>query len=494
MRLDKLNLRVLSRLLSLILCFAFALSAVALTACNVEEEAAEGNTDAGSEEATQEATEESATEFPLNEDGLVNVLVFTTDVAKGGRLTTKNTKLIALPATNLPRNIVTDMNDIKGLYYANKDFYAGDYVIKSRLTKTKPVVVDENTITETIAKTDSEFVVVTDFIKANTGEDLSGNLQMLIDKNPGRTLFFPDGEYVISCSLKTTSKPSESTSFYFSSGAILKASDDWDNDGQKRALICLGAKEKVNDIRNPGTNFYVMGGTFDGNGRADGISIDAGRETLIKDVTIINTRYGIHIKEGTNNVSSDSDIDDVTIVGNGAPASVGIYVVGYDNTISNARISNVSTGINSHGGTFVNNCTVENTAGLPNTIAFQSSGEAWLSNCVSINCDVGFTGAGARGFIKQCMAKWTVNFENSVEHTAFKSGGKLYAAIVGCRAEFLPEARAKSYFLRAGKGGPGRVVSPIFDATLVSTADATAGYLETGSIIIAPAPASNKEN
>ncbi|MBE6593394.1 MAG: hypothetical protein E7642_05310 [Ruminococcaceae bacterium] len=481
MRSDKLKSNVWVRLFSLLLCFTMSFCAVALTACNTGEEETEGNT----EVASDGATEENATEFPLNEDGLVNVLVFTSDVAKGVKLTTKNTKLIALPATNLPRNVVTDMNDITGMY-ANKDFYAGDYVIKSRLTKTKPVIIDKSTLNEEIAKTDSEYVVVTDFIKANTGEDLSGNLQMLIDKNPGRTIFFPDGEYVISCSLKTTSKPSESTSFYFSSGAILKASDDWDNDGQKRALICLGAKEKVNDIRNPGTNFYVMGGTFDGNGRADGISIDAGRETLIKDVTIINTRYGIHIKEGTNGGSSDSDIDDITIIGNGMPTSVGIYVVGNDNTISNAHISNVGTGIIAQNCTLMNSCTIENTAGFVNTIAFQSGGSAWISNCVSINYDIGFSGAGARGFFKQCMAKWTVDLEGSVEHTAFKSSGKLNASIIGCRAEFLPETQTKNYFLRAGMDGPGRVVSPIFDKTLVSSSDATAKYLENGSTIILP--------
>ena len=490
MRLDKLNSRVWIRLLSLLLCFVMAFSTIVLCACNTaEEEATEPQTEA----PTEEVTEEVATEVPLNENGLVNVLVFTEDTPKGTKVTTKNTKVIELPATNVPRNVVTDINEIRSMY-TNKDFYSGDYVIESRLTKTKPVVLDESTITDKLAETDNEFVIVTDFIKPDTGEDLHGNLQTLIDKNPGRTIYFPDGEYVISRPLQTTSDPTDSTSFYFSSGAILKAADEWKKDNQKNALICLGAKEKVNDIRTPGTNFFVMGGVFDGNGKADGISIDAGRETLIKDVVIVNTRYGIHIKDGTNNVSSDSDIDDVTIIGNGMPNSMGVYVVGYDNAISNVRASNVGTGINSHGGTFVNNCTVENTAGLLNTVGFSSSGEAWLSNCVSINFDVGFNGAGARGFIKQCTAIWTVDLEGSTEHTAFKSGGNLKAAIVGCRAEFLAAAKAKNAFVKASAGGSGRVVSPIFDVTLVSGSDNTARYLEKGSSIIAPAPVSNKED
>ena len=488
MRLDKFNSKVLSRLLSLLLCFAFVFSAVALSACNSgEEDVAENNT----EETTQEVTE-AATEVELNENGLVNVLVFTEDVPKGTKVTTKNTKIIELPPINIPRNIVSDIDEITSMY-TNKNFYSGDYVIKSRLTKTKPVILDESTITEKITKTDNEFVIVTDFIKADTGEDLYANIQTLIDKNEGRTIFFPDGEYVISRPLTTTSDPALSTSFYFSSGAVLRAADNWKKDDSRNALICLGAKKKVNSIRVPGTNFYIMGGTFDGNGKADGISIDAGRETLIKDVTIVNTRYGIHIKEGTNGGSSDSDIDDVTIIGNGFPTSVGIYVVGNDNTISNARISNVNTGIIAQNCTLMNSCVIENTAGFTNSVAFQSGGSAWISNCISINYDIGFSGAGARGFFKQCLAKWTVDLEGSNEHTAFKSSGNLKASIIGCKAEFLPETQAKNYFLRASADGDGRVVSPVFDKTLVSASDATESYLETGSAIISP-PAYKKED
>ena len=482
MRRNKLNSKAWIRLLSLFLCLLMAFSAASLCACNNAEEEPTNNV---TEAPTDDVIEEVATEVPLNENGLVNVLVFTEDVPKGTKVTTKNTKVLELPVTNVPRNVVTDINEIKSMY-TNKDFYSGDYVIASRLTKTKPVVLDESTIADKLTKTDNQFVIVTDFIKANTGEDIHGNLQTLIDKNPGRTIFFPDGEYVISRPLQTTSEPSLSTSFYFAGGAVLKASDNWKKEDMKNALICLGAKKKVNSIRDPGTNFYVMGGTFDGNGKADGISIDAGRETLIKDVVIVNTRYGIHIKEGTNSNSSDSDIDDVTIIGNGTPNSIGVYVVGNDNTISNARISNVATGIKAGNCTLMNSCTIDNTAGLVNTVAFETGGSAWVSNCVSINYDVGFSGAGARGFFKQCSAKWTVDLENSVEHTAFKSTGKLKASIIACTAEFLASDQTDNYFLRASSGGAGRVVSPVFDSILVCSADATAKYLESGSSIILP--------
>ena len=303
----------MARLLCAFLCLTLICGAVFMSSCNKEEPT---DTDATDE---VEQGSESETTYELNENGKVEVLVFNTDAPKGTKISKKMLDTVEMDPENLPRNVVTESAKVTGKY-ATKDYYAGDYVIAKRVSGTKPLEIDGDTIKQEITKSDSEFLVVTDYVKPNTGEDLYDNLQMLINKNPGRTLYFPDGEYVISRSLETCSDPNKSMSFYFSSGAVLKAADAWRNTGELRALICLGCVEKtpVNDIRTPGSNFYVMGGIFDGNGKADGISIDGGRETLIKDVVIVNTRYGIHIKDGTNNKSSDSDIDDVTIIGQSA--------------------------------------------------------------------------------------------------------------------------------------------------------------------------------
>lgn len=471
----------MARLLCAFLCLTLICGAVFMTSCNQEEPS---DTDATDE--VEQGTEGETTHV-LNENGKVEVLVFTTDAPKGTKITKKMLETVEMDPDNLPKNIVTETSKVTGKY-TTKDFYKGDYVIAKRVSGTKPLEINDDTIKQEIAKVDSEFVVVTDYVKANTGEDLYDNLQMLINKNPGRTLYFPDGEYVISHSLQTRSEPKDSTSFYFSSGAVLKAADAWKNDGDLRALICLGSVEEtpVNNIRTPGSNFYVMGGIFDGNGKADGISIDGGRETLIKDVVIVNTRYGIHIKEGTNNRSSDSDIDDVTIIGNGLAGSVGITMIGLDNTISNARISNVKTGIQTSGGVFLNNCTVENTTSLTGVVGF-SGGEAWVSNCVAINCDTGFSVGSKRGFYKQCMAIWTRDTgKNCVMFDC--GGGKLGCALIGCEAEFFNGTGANLY-LRASAGGKGRVVSPIFDSALCDASDCVSAYIEAGTNALSPAPA-----
>jgi hypothetical protein len=188
----------------------------------------------------------------------------------------------------------------------------------------------------------------------------------------------------------------------------------------------LGAYKKVNNITTPGSNFFIMGGTFIGNGRCDGLAVFYGRETLIKDVVILNSRYGIHIKDGTNSSSSDTDIDDVRIVGNGQLNSAGIAIVGYDNTITNVRISNTQTGISSGPTYWGANIIVENTAKFENAVAFDNLGGKFLSNCVSIDYDIAFNANGGGGFFKQCIATWTSDFAQ--KRVAFYSKGKMNTA------------------------------------------------------------------
>lgn len=465
------------RLLCVLLCFSFLLGVLALTACNGEDPA----------DTAEGATDTVEHDFTLDENGMVDVLVFTQDAPKGTRITAKNTEVIKLSPDNLPRNIVSDLLDVRG-QYTNRDFFAGDYIIEDRVVKNKPLETNEDILNQEIVRTNNEYIVVTDFIKADTGEDLYDNLQMLIKKNPGRTLYFPDGEYLISSPLETSSKAVNTTSFYFSSGAVLRAHDDWRNDGTKRALICLGALESENNIRTPGSNFFVMGGVLDGKGRADGISIDSGRETLIKNVVIVNVRYGVHIKEGTNSGSSDSDIDDVTIIGNGTPNSIGVVTTGYDNTITNVRIYHTKVGLQVGSGCFVANCTVENTAKLENTVGFLCSGtgDAWYSNCVSIDCDIAFDIGSSKGFYKQCNAYWPSAIGK--EYIAFNSG-TLRSAIIGCKADF-PESDLHTAFLTSANGS-GKVVAPIFDQTKLNGDDYTAQFLEVGTVIISPSSLEN---
>lgn len=110
-------------------------------------------------------------------------------------------------------------------------------------------------------------------------------------------------------------------------------------------MIRLGETHRANDIRTVGSNYYFEGGIIDGNGIANVISIDGGRETVIRNVSIEHTRVGIHIKKGANNNSSDAGVFGVDIVGNGKPDSIGVLIQGSDNSLTNLRIADVFIGV-----------------------------------------------------------------------------------------------------------------------------------------------------
>ena len=186
-----------------------------------------------------------------------------------------------------------------------------------------------------------QYIVVTDYI-GNAQGDVSDALQRIIDDNPNRTIFFPDGEYVISKPLLTPADPKRSVSLKLSNYAILRAAEGWSHD---EAMIRLGGKHPANNITTPGSNYRFEGGIIDCRGVAKGISIDSGRETVVCDCSIKSAVVGLHIKHGANSGSSDCDIRDVNITGNNKPESVGMIIEGYDNTFTNMRIGAVHTGI-----------------------------------------------------------------------------------------------------------------------------------------------------
>ena len=191
------------------------------------------------------------------------------------------------------------------------------------------------------------YLIVTDYVEANSGKDVSDELQKLILDNPNRTLYFPDGVYLISKPICTPANPIHSVSLVLSCYATIKATDDWT---ESEALVRLGAAEPFNDINTNGSNYFFEGGILDGSGKANGISIDSGRETAIRKVSIKNTVIGIHIKWGANSRSSDADVRDVNIVGTNKVGSWGVLLEGHDNTLTNMRIAGVHVGIQADSG------------------------------------------------------------------------------------------------------------------------------------------------
>lgn len=287
----------------------------------------------------------------------VDVVVLTGDLNANTKIKGKDVKVIKVKKNaNLPENIISSAQDVIGKYTTQK-LFEGEYVIAKSLSDK----LNEQKL-EPIGRCKSSYLVVTDFIRANSGEDIAKALQELIDANPKRTVYFPDGEYLISKPIKTSASPASSTMIVLSDHAVIKATKDFTPEtitapswwtksrtNTLSALICIGAGKYANDNQTVGSYYGIIGGTLDGNGVADGVSVDSGRETVIYNVTVKNPKnIGIHIKEGSNGGSSDADVENVTIIG--GKGATGILVVGFDNTFTDARIYGCDAGSVNHGG------------------------------------------------------------------------------------------------------------------------------------------------
>lgn len=139
---------------------------------------------------------------------------------------------------------------------------------------------------------------VGDYVVPDTGKDISAQLQNLIDENPNRTLYFPDGEYLVSKPIYTPANPKKSVDLQLSNYTVIKASSDFSGE----AVIALGGKDPYNDIKTPGSNYSLTGGIIDCAGIANGVAILSGRETKIQNTSIKNAVTGIYIGVGANNV------------------------------------------------------------------------------------------------------------------------------------------------------------------------------------------------
>lgn len=270
---------------------------------------------------------------------------------------------------------------------------------------------------------------VMDYI-SDTSKDVAAYIQTCIDENPNRVIYFPDGIYLISTPLKTPANPDRSVSLELSNYAIIKPITGWNHD---EAMICLGGKNPYNTIIKPGSNYYLSGGIIDCMGIAKGISIDSGRESMIRYTSIKNSIIGIHIKKGANNNSSDADIMDVNITCNEGENSIGILLEGYDNTLTNLRIYKAQVGVKifSQANILRN---VHVLYGTSNDELYNDGcgfidniGNNWYDFCYSDQFSTGFFIKSGSSIYHNCFAFWYSN--KGEKHIAFKSFGPFNSVV-----------------------------------------------------------------
>ena len=322
-----------------------------------------------------------------------------------------------------------------------------------------------------IAQKEPGFVIVTEYIQPNSGKDVSNAIQDIINSNPGRTIFFPDGEYLISKPIKTSAKHANSVSLLLSNYAQIKAMDSWDADTDT-AMIMLGEAEHFNNVTTPGSNYFLQGGIINCNGVANGVFICSGRETRVEDVSIKNTVVGIKIFYGTNSGSADADIINVNITGNGKFNSIGAIIDAYDNTLENMRISGVRTGMQiERGGNFLRDIhlTLEDLEYMySGSVGFYCpAGGSWFDYCTTDNYETGYRiSYGGSAIITNCHATWSyLNAQHAdgfqiTRKIGFHFSSQFNSILQNCKADFSDED-TKNAFVSVGAGeGTGSIITP----------------------------------
>jgi hypothetical protein len=199
-------------------------------------------------------------------------------------------------------------------------------------------------------------------------------------------------------------------------------------------------------------------------------------------VSIKHTRVGIHIKFGANSGSSDSDISDVNITGNGTVNSIGVLVDGYDNTFTNMRIADVHVGVLLNtGGNSLRNIhplyIFRPEQEYESSCGFEVNSENnFMDYCYSDQFATGFRlGKGLHVNLTDCFCWW---YSGKVsEQTAIECNGTLESMVTGLRVGFHRDCQVVT-LLKAEKGGKGKITNIVVPDRKYSDRDVTANYME----------------
>ena len=319
-------------------------------------------------------------------------------------------------------------------------------------------------------------VSVADFMLTDGTTDVADKIQRVIDEHPNRTIWFPDGTYLISKPICTPADPKRSVDLRLSNYAVLKAAPGWTN---TEAMVRLGGIHPANNIRLVGSCYSFTGGVIDGSGVAKGISIDSGRETKVRDVSMKFVSLGLHIKHGANNNSSDCDISDVNIVGNRKPGSIGVLIDACDNTLANMRIADMQIGVKltrSAAGNLMRNLHPLYTSPMD-----QYDGSAGFvddscnnsyDRCYSDHFSTGFLFGRTAGntVMDACIVFWYAPTKGR-RHTAVKCEGRFLAHIENMQIGFKNSEAVNTVLDVGEKGGCGYLRDPRINMGLVRKDD-----------------------
>ena len=408
------------------------------------------------------------------------------DISSGSKIVETKVEKVLVYKSALPEGTLTSADAVVGKFATDKIF-AGDYFFAAKLSNVKPATDEEEAEDEDgkLNFDDAGYVLVSDHVKANTGSDVSDAIQKLIDENPNRTLYFPDGEYLLAKPIETSAAPDKTVSLRFSNYAILRPTDEWT---RGEPLIKLGAKGSAGEKTDVGSVYVVEGGILDGKNLADAIWVMNGGNVSIRYMAIKYAVVGIHVKKVEGMPDPTVDVNTVNVIGSGTVDSIGVLLETDDNTLSNMRIAanQISVKVLSNNNILRNlhplyifRSTLNSAETFKDSIAFCDLGTRnYYDNCYSDQFSTGFyLGKGNSSVFNTCFCYWYAAGYDY--HNAFVCEGKFDAVIRMTDAEFdIWTNGIECNFLLVGEdGGVGTIDSVFYNADKVSENDVASDYL-----------------
>ena len=229
--------QIISAFLCVVMLFGAALS---FSSCKKEEP----------DDKSKTTSDPSATE-------IISVIRLIKDIPAGEKIVKSAIETVYMQRQNVPATAATTEAEVLGKFILDKA-YSGDFLLTEKLADKRSTAGKD--------PASEEYLVVTEYISLTS--DVSTDLQELIDNNPNRTLYFPDGSYYFNKPIKTSSAPDKSVSFRLSNYAIFQTGSDWKEE-KTEAIIQLGAKDKGKGATDSkaGNDYYFLGGIMQASNR-----------------------------------------------------------------------------------------------------------------------------------------------------------------------------------------------------------------------------------
>lgn len=436
-------------------------------------------------------------EEPAGENGAaaeekVTVVRLKENIKYGTKVTSAKLEEVQVNKADLPDGTILNKDDVLGKF-TTTEMYAGEYFLPVKLANERPsnvtedgdiVIGEEDNV---INFEDAGYVMVTDYLKPDTGADVSDAIQKLIDENPNRTLYFPDGVYLLSKPITTSADPTKTVSFKLGNFAHFKAMDTWETRGEP--LFKLGATDMAEGITNEGNHYSIEGGIFDGSDKADAIWVMNAGNVAIRYSSIKNTVVGIHVKAIDEEGNGPTvDVHNVNIVGCGTEDSLGVILDTNDNTLTNMRIASNLIAIKLTGSEnflrnlhplFIFESALNNEEVYRKSVSFYDVGKRnFYDNCYNDQFATGFYfGKDTASILDCCFNFWYS--EKYAVHNSYVCEGQFNCIIRYSSSDVgHADKGTECNFLIVGEeGGKGTIDTVYYNPTKVSENDATMDYI-----------------